>query len=213
MPHPSFVFVSPAWARTAGVAVVALALSATLAACSTTADDDTVGSDTATSVADDTTTDDSTSSEESAADEDEEAAAAAGSYTSDDVGNATLYIGGVEFPDFTGDCEISRGHGTEDVGDLNDGDIVAIIAVDNTAAHEDTSMNYIALNEESFRFRDLVGAAGVGNTAEGEITTMTEQGPRSADGSRDIVEVRFAGTFEDGTAIDADIVCELQNTF
>jgi hypothetical protein len=138
----------------------------------------------------------------------------AGSYTSDDVGSATLHVDGVEFPDFVGDCEISRQNGKEDVGDLNDGDIVTIIAIDNVAAHEESSMNYVALNEESFTFRDPLGAAGVGGpSAKGEITAITELGPRSADGSRDIVQVRFAGVLEDGTTVDADIVCELQNAF
>lgn len=136
-----------------------------------------------------------------------------GGYTSEDVGNATLRVNGVEFPDFTGDCEISRGYVKEDVGDLNTGDIESIIGIDNVKAHADNAMNYVALNEESFRFRDQVGAAGVGTSAQGAITSLTELGPRTADGSRDIVEVRFAGAFEDGTAIDADVVCELQNAF
>jgi FKBP-type peptidyl-prolyl cis-trans isomerase len=59
-----------------------------------------------------------------------------------------------------------------------------------------------------------MGAAGVGgSSARGEITSLTELGPRTADGSRDIVEVHFAGVLEDGTTIDADVVCELQNAF
>jgi hypothetical protein len=113
----------------------------------------------------------------------------------------------VEFPDFTGNCEISGRNGKEDVGD-----IVAIIGIDNVKAHEDSAMNYVALNEESFTFRDPMGAVGVGGpSAKGKITSLTELGTRTADGSRDIVEVRFAGVLEDGTTIDADIVCELQN--
>ena len=75
-------------------------------------------------------------------------------------------------------------------------------------------MNYVALNEESFTFRDLTGAAGVsGPSAKGVITSLTELGPRTPDGSRDIVEVRFAGMLDDGTTLDANVVCELQNAF
>lgn len=38
-------------------------------------------------------------------------------------------------------------------------------------------------------------------------------GPRTAECSRDILEVRFAGLLDDGTTADADVVCELQNSF
>ncbi|MEL0627096.1 hypothetical protein V6245_09080 [Salinibacterium amurskyense] len=188
-------------ARTARLAAIVLAVSATLAACSPAAEP-----------ADSATTEESTT-DETTDDEGTPDEPAAGGLSTDDVGNATLRINGVEFPDFTGDCEISRGFGSEDVGDLNEGDIVTIIGIDNVDAHEDMLMNYIALNEESFRFRDQEAAAGVGNNANGTISTLTELSPRTADGSRDIVEVRFAGAFEDGTPIEADVVCELQNAF
>ncbi|MBH0083709.1 hypothetical protein [Salinibacterium sp. SWN167] len=180
------------WARKALVAAIVLAVSATLAACSPAADEP----------ADSSTTEETATTDETT-----------GGLSTDDVGNATLRINGVEFPDFTGDCEINRGNGSEDVGDLNDGDIVTIIGIDNVDAHEDMLMNYIALNEESFRFRDQEAAAGVGNNADGTISRLSEISARTADGSRDIVEVRFAGAFEDGTPIEADVVCELQNAF
>ena len=125
-----------------------------------------------------------------------------------------MFVDGVEFPDFTGDCEISRQNGKEDVGDLNEGDIVLVVGIDNVAAHEDSAMNYIAINEESFTFRDHAGVTGVaGPSAKGTIETLTELGPRAADGSRDIVQVRLGGVLEDGTTLDADVVCELQNAF
>gem|GEM_PF-1015079 len=203
LPNPSLTSAPLSWARKAQVAAVVVVLASTLAACSPATE----------SEPGDSGAQPATTADESTGDEGTSDAPAAGGFTSDDVGNATLRIDGVEFPDFAGDCEISRGNGKEDVGDLNTGDIVTIIAIDNVTAHEDQSMNYIALNEESFRFRDLTGAAGVGNNAAGDITTLKELGPRTADGSRDIVEVRFAGTFEDGTAIEADVVCELQNAF
>ncbi|MBH0115251.1 hypothetical protein I6E52_00140 [Salinibacterium sp. NG253] len=198
-PMPSSVL----WARTARVAAIVLAVSATLAACSPAADE----------LADSATTEEATTTDETTGDEGTTDEPATAGFSTDDVGNATLRINGVEFPDFTGDCEISRGFGTEDVGDLNDGDIVTIIGIDNVDAHEDMLMNYIALNEESFRFRDQEAAAGVGNNANGTISTLTEISERTPDGSRDIVEVRFAGAFEDGTPIEADVVCELQNKF
>ncbi|MBH0024404.1 hypothetical protein [Salinibacterium sp. SWN248] len=200
--HSSLMPFSVLWARKARLAAIVLAISATLAACSPAADP-----------ADSTTTEETTTADETTGDEETTEEPATGGLSTDDVGNATLRINGVEFPDFTGDCEISRGFGAEDVGDLNDGDIVTIIGIDNVDAHEDMLMNYIALNEESFRFRDQEAAAGVGNNANGTISTLTEISERTPDGSRDIVEVRFAGAFEDGTPIEADVVCELQNKF
>lgn len=178
-----------------------LAITATVASCSSPAEETPAGADTSPVE----------SGEDATGGEQPDAAAG---HSSDDVGNASLTVNGVEFLDFVGDCEITRETGKKDVGDLNEGDITTIIAIDNVAAHEESSMSYVAISEESFTFRDPVGAAGVGGPrAKGEITTMTELGPRTADGSRDIVEVRFAGVLEDGTTVDADIVCELQNAF
>lgn len=202
--HSSSTSTARPWLRTAGVAALALALTAGLAACAPAAGDELAGSD-APPV---------DNAEDSTSEEGTDEALADGGLSPDDVGNATLHINGVEFPDFTGDCEISRGFGTEDIGDLNEGDISAIIGIDNVKAHEDIAMNYVAISEERFRFRDLTGAAGVdGSPATGEITLMTELGPRTPDGSRDIVEVRFSGVLEDGTELDADVVCELQNKY
>ncbi|WP_430869168.1 hypothetical protein [Demequina aurantiaca] len=207
-------------ARKFRVAAGVMAITATLAACSPSTDEAPASADAQEILTQDAVaagtdaTEESDAATEGSVEESSPDAPDAGAYTSDDVGNGTLHVDGVEFPDFTGDCEISRQNGKEDVGDLNEGDIVTIIAIDNVKAHEDSSMNYVALNEESFRFSDPMGAAGVGGpTARGEITSLTELGPRTADGSRDIVEVRFAGALEDGTTVDADVVCELQNAF
>ncbi|MBH0009561.1 hypothetical protein ESZ53_01565 [Salinibacterium sp. UTAS2018] len=204
MPRTPFALTPLSAVRRVRVAAVVLAITATLAACSTSTDDD---------LTDTGTTDDSSTAEETAGDEAAPDEPAAGGLTSDDVGNATVIVNGVEFPDFTGDCEISRLGGKEDVGDLSMPGIFTIVGIDNVKAHEDEAMNFVAINESQFRFNDLVGAAGVETPARGDIASLTELGSRTADGSRDLVEVRFAGTFEDGTPIEVDIVCELQNAF
>lgn len=214
-PRPPFTFDSRYWARKSGAAAVVLTLAATLAACSASSEAGPADSDaqpTAPAIA----TTPGPSAADQGVDESDtpQESVNAGNYTSDDVGNATLHVDGVEFPDFTGGCEISRQNGKEDVGDLSEGDIVTIIGIDNVQAHEDIAMNYVALDDETFMFRDLVGASGLEEpSAKGQITSLTELGPRTADGSRDIVEVRFAGVLEGGTTLDADVVCELQNAF
>lgn len=200
--HSSLMPSSVLWARKARLAAIVLTVSATLAACSPAADP-----------ADSTTTEETTTADETTGDEGTPEESAAGDLSTDDVGNATLRIDGVEFPDFTGDCDISRQSGKEDVGDLTMPGLFMIIALDNVKAHEEMSMNLISVADTGFRFGDLVEAAGVGSPAKGELAPQSELGPRTADGSRDIVEVRFAGAFEDGTPIEADIVCELQNAF
>ena len=195
----SDTFTHPTWARKAGVAAVILAVTTTLAACATPTDDVSPGAP---------VTEESGTTEEETPEAPE-----AGAYTSDDVGNGSITVNGVEFPDFTGDCGITRNHGREDIGDLNEGTLNGTVAVDNVAAHEDMSMNFVSTGMDDFKFRDFLGITGVDSPADGEITSMTELGPRTAEGSRDIVEVRFAGVLEDGTTLDADIVCELQNAF
>ena len=193
---------SRSWARTMSVAVLALACAAKLAACSPGAGPGDPGSAPSAPV-------DGSSGDEQTTDEPDGVG-----YTPEDVGNGTLTVNGVTFPDFVGDCEINRNNGREDVGDLNEGDINTIIGIDNVEAHLESSMSYVAISEESFTFRDPQSAAGVGlGRHKGVINTMTELSPRTASGSRDIVEVRFAGVLEDGTTVDADVVCELQNTF
>ena len=204
-PSPSSLARHPR-GRTARAAALALAVAATLAACSPAAEDEPANHDTEPAeIAEDTT------------DDGAEEAPDAGGYTSDDLGNATIRVNGTEFPDFTGDCEITRNSGAEDVGDLNEGDITMIIGIDNVVAQEEQGtedfMNYRAISEESFRFADLAGASGVDTPATGEITTLTELSPRSADGSRDIVQIRVAGVVEDSSPLEVDIVCELQNQF
>ncbi|WP_152649261.1 hypothetical protein [Demequina flava] len=203
------------WARQLRVSAIAAVAVALVAACSTSEGTDPTSAEAEPSGASGSATvAESPSPVQDLDDADNEDTAESVSYVSEDVGTASLHVDGVEFSDFLGDCEISRNNGAEDVGDLNEGDIVTVIAIDNVAAHEDIAMNYVAINKEEFTFRDLMGAAGVDDpTADGVITTLTELGPRTADGSRDIVEVRFAGILEDGTTVDADIVCELQNAF
>ncbi|MEV8254248.1 hypothetical protein AB0O95_09815 [Rhodoglobus sp. NPDC076762] len=198
--HSSLMPSSVLRARTARLAAIVLAVSATLAACSPAADEP----------ADSATTEESTT-DETTGDEETPAEPAAGGLSSDDVGNATLRINGVEFPDFTGDCDISRQAGSEDVGDLTMPGLFMILALDNVKAHEEMSMNLVSVADGGFRFGDLTGAAGVGSPAKGQLTPQSELGARTVDGSRDIVEVRWAGEFEDGTPIEADVVCELQN--
>ncbi|MBH0099346.1 hypothetical protein I6E68_09360 [Salinibacterium sp. NSLL150] len=201
--HSSLTPSPLSWVRTARVAAFVVAVTATLAACSPAADEP----------ADSATTEETTTADETTGDEGTPDEPAADGYTSDDVGNATLRIDGVEFPDFTGECDISRQAGKEVVGDLSEPGLFMIIALDNVKAHEEMSMNLVSIADGGFRFGDLVEAAGVGSPAKGELTPQSELGPRTADGSRDIVELRFAGAFEDSTPIEADIVCELQNAF
>ncbi|WP_152650270.1 hypothetical protein [Demequina aestuarii] len=200
--------------RTVLVALVVLSMGATLAACSAAADVEPTHADAL--PVDSTGDSPDPQPVESAGVEATDEVPDAGGYTSDDVGDATLRVNGVEFPDFTGDCEISREAGSKDVGDLTEGDIQVIVGIDNVVAQEgqdEAFMNYTAINEESFRFGDLAGVSGVDTPARGEITTIKELGPRTAEGSRDIVEVRFSGVVEDGTTLEADVVCELQNAF
>ncbi len=121
------------------------------------------------------------------------------------VGNGLLRIDGVEYPGFSGDCEI--GSGSEDVGDLSTESGPIIVAIDNVdpdAVDNANDLNFIMTTASAFRVR---------NTDRGTIESITEIGSRTSDGSRDYVTVLFAGPLEDGTSVEAEVFCVLQNKF
>ena len=129
---------------------------------------------------------------------------AGGGLGPDDVGTGVLRIDGVDFADMRGDCEISRSFGSEDVGDVSAPGKSVIVGVDNVEAAGDDAVNFIMINETSFRVR---------NTDQGTIDTIDEIGVRTSNGSIDYATVVFAGTLEDGQSVVAELVCELQNQF
>ncbi len=123
------------------------------------------------------------------------------------VGNGLLRIDGVEYPGFSGECEILRGSGSEDVGDLSVEGKQVIVAIDNVdpdAVDNANDLNFIMTNETSFRVR---------NTDRGTIESISEIGSRTSDGSRDYVTVLFAGALEDGSSVEAEVFCVIQNKF
>lgn len=123
------------------------------------------------------------------------------------VGDGLLRIDGTEYPGFSGDCEITRGAGSEDVGDVSIVGKTVIVAIDNVdEANVDNAndLNFIMTNESGFRVR---------TTDRGTIESITETGSRTSDGSRDYVTVLFAGSLEDGRSVEAEVFCELQNKF
>ncbi len=124
----------------------------------------------------------------------------------DTIGNGVLRIDGVESTGFSGDCEISRGFGGEDVGDVSVEGLSVIVAIDNVDESNpdiENDLNFVMINERQFR---VINEGG-------DIESITEIGSRSSDGSRDYVTIRFAGTLNDGRAVEADVYCELQNQF
>lgn len=132
-----------------------------------------------------------------------------GGPSEDEVGNGVVEVDGEVFEGFVGDCEISRGFGTEDVGDLSDPGLSVIIGIDNVDSEPEQLINFVVLNEDAFR----MSTQGSGSNVPGVLESVNEVGPRTASGSRDIVTVEFSGPRDDGAAVTAQIVCELQNEF
>ena len=111
---------------------------------------------------------------------------------------------GVENGGFVGDCEIARNSGGDDVGDLSSSDgLSVIVAVDNVESQPTEELNFVMLNDENFRVVNVPGT----------VESITESGSRTSSGSRDYVTIVFAGTLEDGRAVEAELLCELQNKF
>jgi hypothetical protein len=151
--------------------------------------------------------------DESAAPADQGEEPAAPAAPVEDVGNGVVRVAGAEYPDFEGECDISNGFGGEDVGELST-DLNFLVGIDNTVAYPDAPISFVVLGADSILFRDLSGRPETAGLPEGgTVDSLTEVSDRVADGSRDIVTVRFAGTLDDGTAIEADVVCKIQNAF
>ncbi|MEL6894330.1 MAG: hypothetical protein AAFP84_22250 [Actinomycetota bacterium] len=80
------------------------------------------------------------------------------------------------------------------------------VAIDNVNAEDPTTdedRNFVMINEDGFRVRNDPGT----------IESITEVCDRSSEGSLDYVDVLFVGALDDGRAVEAQIVCILQNQF
>ncbi len=131
-----------------------------------------------------------------------------------EVGSAVVRVDGVEYSDFEGECDISRGYGAEDVGQLSTPGFEVLVGIDNVEAHPDAQMSLTVFGEESFDLRDLVNRPDTTGLADsGTLDSISEIGDRVSEGTRDHVMVRFAGTLDDGTYVEADVHCELQNAY
>lgn len=136
--------------------------------------------------------------------DDGETADGGGGAAPDDVGSGVVRIDGVENGGFVGDCEMTRNFGADDVGDLSSSEgLSVIVAVDNVESQPAEELNFVMINDENFRVVNVPGT----------VESITESGARTSSGSRDYVTIVFAGTLEDGRAVEAELLCELQNKF
>ncbi len=125
-------------------------------------------------------------------------------------GAGTLWVDGVQFDGFSGECEISRKHGAEDLGSLDDRPGLKMIgAMDNVKAESGTDMNFTFYSDSVFTFRNSAARG-----ANGTLTRVAFEGEQVPKGkTTKLGLVSFTGTTEKGNAIIAHMVCELQNKF
>lgn len=169
---------------------------ALVGACSSSDDDaDEATADGASTTVVDAGTTDAVTVDEVSADDGESASV--------EVGTGVLRIDGTEYDGFVGDCDISRDFGGEDVGDLSEPGLEVIVAIDNVESQPAEELNFVMINEESFKVFN----------APGTIESISESGTRTTSGSSDVVTVVFAGPLDDGRAVEAEVVCSLQNAF
>jgi hypothetical protein len=125
-------------------------------------------------------------------------------------GSGTLWVDGVQKDGFSGDCRISRRHGAEDLGSLEDRPGIKIMAaLDNVEANTGTDMTFVVYSDSVFTFRDSVQRGATGTLTR--VAFESEQVPKGT--STKLALVSFTGTTNTGKAIIAHIVCELQNKF
>lgn len=129
-----------------------------------------------------------------------------GDFAAEDNGTGKVTVGGIEYPNFAGDCFIHRGLDPEtylpvEVGDLSMEDLTVIVGVDNVASEPETEANFIIATATAFRM------GGLGIT--GTVDSIDYVGPRAMVGSLDLALVEFSGTSEDGVPVVAELVCEI----
>ena len=181
------------------VTVVLIAGVIAMAGCSSSDDE--------TSADDPTTTEAASTDIESSSDPEADPDESNGDgYAASDEGSGSVTVDGVENGGFLGECEISRGNGKEDVGDLSTEGIEIILAIDNVESNPTEEMNFVVTGSTN-TFR----AVGVGN---GSLESIEYVGAPSGLGdTTEIGLVAFSGTTDDGVDVSAEVVCVIQNAF
>lgn len=127
-------------------------------------------------------------------------------YSADDEGSGSVTVDGVKNDGFLGECEISREYGKEDVGELSTEGIEIILAIDNVESNPPEEMNYVVTGTTA-TFR----AAGIG---DGMLESIAYVGDKNALGdTTEIGLVAFSGNTDEGTAVTAEVVCVIQNSY
>ncbi len=122
-------------------------------------------------------------------------------------GTGVVRVDGVEYPDFVGDCSISRGLDPETyepvpVGDLSEPGLIVVVGIDNVASAPAVEANFIMTSGQgAFRM------SGIGGP--GEIDTIAYIDPPATVGSYELARVAFSGTTDDGVPVVAEVICEI----
>lgn len=178
------------------VLVVLTALAIVLSACGSS------GSDTDDAVTPDSvspTSVASTTSEPSPAQGD-------GGFTAEDIGSGVVWVDGVEYPDFVGECAVHRGLNPETyeanpVGDISEPDLSVLVAIDNVDSNPALEANFVITVEPNFRM--------AGFDVAGIIDSIAYVDPPTPFGSIELARVAFTGTTDTGTPVVAEVVCEI----
>lgn len=140
----------------------------------------------------------------------EAAAPAAAAYTATDEGTGTLWVDGVQFDGFRGQCMISRRNGAEELGELSNREgLSMIMGIDNVAANTGSEMNFKVYSDSVFTI-----SRPPAREQPGTLTRVAREGQPSPKGKSTMLGlVSFTGTTATGEAIIAHVVCELQNKY
>ena len=126
--------------------------------------------------------------------------------TAEDNGSGLVWVDGVEYPDFVGECAVHRGLDPETyeavpVGDLSEPDLSVLVAIDNVASNPAVEANFVITVEPNFRMAGL-DVAGI-------IDSIAYVDPPTPFGSIELARVAFTGTTDTGIPVVAEVVCEI----
>ncbi len=126
--------------------------------------------------------------------------------TAEENGSGLVRVDGVEYADFVGECAVHRGLDPETyeavpVGDLSEGDLSVLVAIDNVASNPALEANFVITVEPNFRM--------AGFDVAGIIDSIAYIDPPTPFGSIELARVAFTGTTDTGIPVVAEVVCEI----
>lgn len=128
-----------------------------------------------------------------------------GSYTGDDLGTGTVFLGSDMFEGFRGSCAFTSTDPDQPsyAQPLQSEQVLVAVGVDNLDSGNEQKLNFKVFSTSSFSVDGAV-------SGKGTLDSLAASAGFTEVGAGVVTEVAFSGTLDDGTPMLAALVCLLQ---